>query len=137
MPNKFTFSFVIKGASQVLDYEIGRVVHGMAVKTALNEDMFVVNSLIYFYATCGHLDLAYHVFVRSFKRDVISWNSMISGFSKGDCPEEVLDLFHAMQAQWVVPNVVTMVGVFFACIKKVGFGIGEVATLVCGKEWYS
>lgn len=125
MPNKFTFPFVIKGAAEVLDYELGRVVHGMAVKTALNTDMFVVNSLIYFYATCGHLDLAYRVFNSSFKRDVVSWNSMISGFSKGDCPDEALELFHVMQAEGVVPNAVTMVGVFSACVKKLDLELGR------------
>ncbi|KAL1818849.1 hypothetical protein ACET3Z_013718 [Daucus carota] len=125
LPNKFTFPFVIKAAAQLSDYGMGRVVHGMAVKTALTLDLFVVNSLISFYATCGRLDLAYRVFGSSSRRDVVSWNSMITGFAKGDYPDQALELFHVMLAEGVAPNSVTMVGAFSACAKKSDLEFGR------------
>lgn len=125
VPNEFTFPFVIKAAAQLSDYKMGRVVHGMAMKNGHTLDLFVLNSLIYFYATCGHLDFAYRVFISSSRRDIVSWNSMISGFSKGDYPDEALELFHVMQAEGVAPNSITMVGLFSACAKKSDLKFGR------------
>ncbi|KAL8123997.1 hypothetical protein AgCh_011846 [Apium graveolens] len=50
---------------------------------------------------------------------------VIKGFSKGDCPDEALELFHVMQAEGVTPNAVTMVGEFSACVKKLNLELGR------------
>ncbi|XP_077237072.1 tetratricopeptide repeat (TPR)-like superfamily protein [Tasmannia lanceolata] len=116
-PNKFTFPFLIKAASELSALKEGKVVHGMAVKTGLHSDVFILNSLIHFYASCLSLDLAYKVFVKIPHRDVVSWNSVITAFAQGDRPEAALDLFREMEAENMKPNDVTMVSVLSACAK--------------------
>lgn len=128
-PDKFTFPFLIKAASELQALRVGRVFHGMAIKASLGSDIFVLNSLVHFYGSCGDLDLAYGVFVKILQKDVVSWNSMITAFVQGGCPEEALALFRTMEKEDVKPNDVTMVGVLSACSKKMDLGFGR---WVCG-----
>ncbi|XXG70571.1 hypothetical protein AAC387_Pa07g0018 [Persea americana] len=49
-------------------------------------------------------------------RDVVSWNSMISGYSHHGLGNEALEVFKNMLRVGEVPNYVTFVGVLSACI---------------------
>ncbi|KAL5984418.1 hypothetical protein ACLOJK_018523 [Asimina triloba] len=117
-PNKFTFPFVIKAATDLPNVKLGRTAHGMVVKSGFHSDVYILNSLIHFYAGCSSLDSARLVFEKIPQRDVVSWNSMITAFSQADCAVEAIELFHKMEVDGVMPNVVTMVGVLSACGKK-------------------
>ncbi|GMY10619.1 pentatricopeptide repeat-containing protein At2g29760, chloroplastic-like [Fagus crenata] len=124
-PDKFTFPFMIKAASELKAFLVGRVFHGMAIKASLGSDIFIQNSLVHFYGSCGDLDLAYGVFVKTPQKDVVSWNSMIKAFAQGGLPEESLELFRGMEKENVKPNDVTMVGVLSACTKKLDLEFGR------------
>lgn len=124
-PDKFTFPFLIKAASELEELFTGKAFHGMVIKVLLGSDVFILNSLIHFYAKCGELGLGYRVFVNMPRRDVVSWNSMITAFVQGGCPEEALELFQEMETQNVKPNGITMVGVLSACAKKSDFEFGR------------
>ncbi|KVI03652.1 Pentatricopeptide repeat-containing protein [Cynara cardunculus var. scolymus] len=124
LPNKFTYPFVIKAAAELLDMRVGEVLHGMAVKMSLGSDVFILNSLIHFYASCGCLDSAYRVFLNIPVRDVVSWNTIITGFAQGDRPDEAIELFREMQTS-LKPDKVTMMSVLTACTKKLDLEIGR------------
>ncbi|KAF5206425.1 Pentatricopeptide repeat-containing protein, partial [Thalictrum thalictroides] len=124
-PNKFSFPFLIKAASELSDLFVGQSFHGMVVKMSLDMDVFVLNSLVHFYATCGELGQAYKVFLMIPKKDVVSWNSMITAFAQADFAEEALELFQRMQGESMMPNDVTMVSVISACTKKLNLKLGR------------
>ncbi|XXG67838.1 hypothetical protein AAC387_Pa06g1091 [Persea americana] len=125
-PNKYTFPFAIKVASELAALSEGRALQGMAVKLGLDSDVFVLNSLIHLYASCSDLDLAHQVFVRIPQRDAVSWNSMITALAQSGRPEEALELFGEMEAdESVRPNQVTMVSVLSACAKKGDLEFGK------------
>ncbi|KAK9057568.1 hypothetical protein SSX86_022404 [Deinandra increscens subsp. villosa] len=123
LPNKFTFPFVIKAAAKLLDMKVGKVLHGMAVKMSFASDVFILNSLIHLYASCGCLDSAYRVFLNVPVRDVVSWNSMITGFAQGDRADDALNLFLEMQGEGLRPDEVTMLSVLTA--KKLDLKVGK------------
>ncbi|EXB53967.1 hypothetical protein L484_022935 [Morus notabilis] len=81
-PDSFTLPCVIKACSGLLDVGLGREVHGMAVKMALVSDVFVGNALVGMYGKCGFLEDAVRVFEKMPERNLVSWNSMIRGFSE-------------------------------------------------------
>ncbi|KAK6927095.1 E motif [Dillenia turbinata] len=126
-PNKFTFPFVIKAASEVMASGVGRVLHGTVIKASphFSSDVFILNSLIHFYGSCGDVNLAYRVFANMLDKDVVSWNSMITAFVQGDCPEEALELFRQMEMNGLKPTNVTMVAVMSACAKKLDLEFGK------------
>ncbi|KAM1309284.1 hypothetical protein EV1_006120 [Malus domestica] len=94
---------MINVASELRIFELGRGFHGMVIKASLGSD----------------------VFVKTTKKDVVSWNSMITAFAQGNCPEEALELFTEMEAENVKPNDVMMVSVLSACAKKVDLEFGR------------
>ncbi|CAN1846424.1 Pentatricopeptide repeat-containing protein At2g29760, chloroplastic [Linum perenne] len=124
-PNKFTFPVLIKAVAEQRCFLIGKAVHGMAIKTSFGSDVFVLNSLIHFYASCGHLGLAYLVFEMIEGKDIVSWNSMVTGFVHGGCPEKALEMFERMESEGVSPDAVTMVSVMSACAKKMDLKFGR------------
>ncbi|KAF9594490.1 hypothetical protein IFM89_031608 [Coptis chinensis] len=124
-PNKYTFPFLIKAGSEILGLLEGQVIHGMAVKMSLDSDVFILNSLVHFYSTCGDLDQAYKVFLMIPKKDVVSWNSMITAFVQAGCLEEALELFQRMQGEGMRPNDVTTVSVISVCAKKLNLKLGR------------
>ncbi|KAJ6309956.1 hypothetical protein OIU76_014824 [Salix suchowensis] len=124
-PNSYTFPFVIKAATEVSSLLVGQAIHGMVMKASFGSDLFISNSLIHFYSSSGDLDSAYLVFSKIVEKDIVSWNSMISGFVQGGFPEEALQLFQRMKMENARPNRVTMVGVLSACAKKIDLEFGR------------
>lgn len=124
-PNKFTFPFVIKAAAECFSLCVGQALHGMAIKSSLGADVFISNSLIHLYLSCGDLDSAYRVFMMIGGKDVVSWNSMITGLAQRGCAETALELFKRMEAESIKSNDVTMVGVLSACTKKLDLEFGR------------
>lgn len=124
-PNKYTYPFVLKAASELKASRVGRGFHGMVMKSSLSSDVFILNSLVHFYGSCDDLESAYRVFLNIPSKDVVSWNSMIKAFVEGDCPDEAFQLFREMEMENLKPNDITMVGVLCACGKKVDIEFGR------------
>ncbi|EXC01449.1 hypothetical protein L484_022020 [Morus notabilis] len=124
-PNKYTYPFVLKAASELKASRVGRGFHGMVMKSSLASDVFILNSLVHFYGSCDDLDSAYRVFLNIPSKDVVSWNSMIKAFVEGDCPDEAFQLFREMEMENLKPNDITMVGVLCACGKKADIEFGR------------
>ncbi|KAI9401337.1 hypothetical protein POPTR_001G108500v4 [Populus trichocarpa] len=100
--NKLTFPFVLKACSQVRAIEEGKQVHGLVFKHGLSEDLFVQNSLISMYSSCGLIGFACQVFNKIDDPDVVSWNSMISGLVDLGFVEEGKQMFDRMSKRSLV-----------------------------------
>lgn len=124
-PNKFTFPFLFKAASQLKVLHLGSALHGMVIKASLSSNLFILNSLIHFYSSSGALDLAHRVFTNIPEKDIVSWNAMVNAYAQGGLPEKALLLFEEMEMKGVKPNVITMVGVLSACAKKSDLELGR------------
>lgn len=96
----------------------------MVIKSSFGSDVFILNSLVHFYGSCGDLELAYRVFLNIPQKDLVSWNSMMTAFAQGGCPEEAFALFREMEAENVTPNDITMLGMLSACAKKADLELG-------------
>lgn len=69
--------------------------------------LFFQNALVSMYAKCGDLMDARRVFDRMAQRDVVSWNSMISGYAAAGQWGEAVELFQRMRAEGAEVNSVT------------------------------
>ncbi|KAL3597527.1 hypothetical protein D5086_009164 [Populus alba] len=99
--DNFTFPFVIKACGELLALIVGKKVHGKLIKIGLDLDVYVCNFLIDMYLKIGFIELAEKVFDEMPVRDLVSWNSMVSGYQiDGDglsslmCFKEMLQLGH-------------------------------------------
>ncbi|CAN6241363.1 unnamed protein product [Urochloa humidicola] len=81
-PTESTLSSVLSGCGRSGDSQHGRALHGWMVKSEeLDPDLPLQNALLDMYCCCGDLDAALHVFQRIETPDLVSWNTIISGFS--------------------------------------------------------
>lgn len=113
--DNLTFIFVFKACARVKDVFHGQKVHAHILKLGFGSYLFVSNALIHLYASCGRLGLARKLFDIMTNRDLVSWNSLICGYSQCKRFEEVLALFNSMQEVNVKADAVTMVKVILAC----------------------
>ncbi|KAK9067302.1 hypothetical protein SSX86_014628 [Deinandra increscens subsp. villosa] len=81
-PNNFTYPFLFIACSNLVAVEHGKLGHCMVLRCGLMADGHVRHSLITMYSKCDEVWYARKVFDEITERDLVSWNSMISGYSK-------------------------------------------------------
>ncbi|KAL9239439.1 hypothetical protein vseg_013761 [Gypsophila vaccaria] len=113
LPDVVTVVTLLPVCADEMDVEMGRMIHGFAVKSGLSNDVTVNNALIDMYAKCVCPVAARMLFERSKSRNTVSWNSVIRSFSReGDDPT-TFDLLRKMQMERgdVTLNEVTILNV--------------------------
>lgn len=102
--------------SRQKDLQKGKALHAQIIKTGPNSCVHIANSLVNFYAKCGDLPKAKLVFEAIPDKDVVSWNSLINGYSQQgqNGSSHVMELFQRMRAENAFPNAHTFAGVFTA-----------------------
>ncbi|MCD9561165.1 hypothetical protein HAX54_020143 [Datura stramonium] len=128
MPDNFTFPCVIKACGGVLDVGLGEAIHGMALKMGLVSDVFVSNALISMYGKFGLVEEAMKVFEHMPERNLVSWNSIISGFSVNGYIEQSFDLFRNIFTgdEVLTPDMTTMVIMLPLCAAKEEAELGTI-----------
>ncbi|WZY90365.1 hypothetical protein YC2023_047100 [Brassica napus] len=131
-PDNFTYNFVFVACGNLPEIGVGRSVHSSLFKVGLDRDDHVNHSLITMYAKCGYVDSARKVFDEITERDMVSWNSMISGYLLAGCSKDAVGLFREMEEEGVEPDERTLVSVLGACGHlgdlKTGRLLEEIAT---------
>uniref|UniRef100_A0A2N9HIK2 DYW domain-containing protein n=1 Tax=Fagus sylvatica TaxID=28930 RepID=A0A2N9HIK2_FAGSY len=113
--DNFTYPFVIKACTGLLSLMEGKKVHAKLFKIGLDLDVYVCNSLIAMYAKMGLIEFAERVFGEMPVRDLVSWNSMISGYvAVGDSWSSLM-YFYEMQALGMNPDRFSMISALGAC----------------------
>ncbi|XP_021289183.1 putative pentatricopeptide repeat-containing protein At5g37570 [Herrania umbratica] len=95
LPDKYTYSLVIKGCSCQFKAWEGKMLHGLALKGGVKEDVFVGTSLVDFYGKIKEIFNARKVFDEMSERNVVSWTALVAGcINVGDFVEakRVFDL---------------------------------------------
>lgn len=113
-PDKYTFPFALKACAYLFALFEGKQAHGQIVKHGLGSDVYINNSLVHFYASCGYLDLAKKVFDNMLERSLVSWNVMIDAFVQFGEFDSALKLFGQMQ-NFFKPDGYTLQSITIAC----------------------
>ncbi|KAJ8483916.1 hypothetical protein OPV22_016401 [Ensete ventricosum] len=118
IPTPFTLVSILSACASLGLIERGKQVHGFTFRRFIGSDsfnVFIFNALIDMYAKCGNMVSASTVFDRMPERDLVSWNSIVSGFAQNGHGKQSLDVFERMVKAGVEPNHVTFLGVLSAC----------------------
>jgi pentatricopeptide repeat protein len=116
---------VLPACADVAALQEGKYIHEYIMKNKFELDIFVGNSLLSMYAKCKRIDIALQLFDKMSKKNVISWNSMIAGYTQNGLANEALSIFHEMQLSGTKPNAVTMVSVVLACARLAALQQGK------------
>ncbi|GLT72678.1 hypothetical protein SLA2020_445880 [Shorea laevis] len=114
-PNNYTFPVLLKSLSDFHDLKQGQCLHTHVIKLGHLNDIYVQNSLLDVYASCGHMGLCRRVFDEMPQGDVVSWTVLIMGYKNAGEYDDALIAFEQMQYAGVVPNRVTMVNALAVC----------------------
>lgn len=124
LPNEYSFCSVLRSCAESGFLRTGAQLHGSIVKLGLVQNVFVDSSLITMYAKNQNFETAVGVLRRMKEGDVISWTSMVVGFSNSGRALEALKLFSQMLEEDVRPNEYTLTSVLKACTSLEGLEEG-------------
>ncbi|XP_031283063.1 putative pentatricopeptide repeat-containing protein At1g69350, mitochondrial [Pistacia vera] len=114
MPDSFSLASSLSACGNVGFLQLGLQIHGFIIKREFSDE-FVQNSLIDMYSKCGLVNLACTVFYGIQQKSVVTWNSMICGFSQNGFSVEAINLFRQMYLNSLQMDEVTFLGVLQAC----------------------
>ncbi|XP_057979457.1 pentatricopeptide repeat-containing protein At2g39620 [Malania oleifera] len=117
VPDKYTFTFVLKACTGSLDLQEGIRIHGEIAQKGLGRDVFIGTGLIDMFCKTGNLRCAWEVFEKMPKKDVVAWNAIIAGLSQSLDPYEALEVFRSMQLGGMQPSSVSLLNLFPAVCK--------------------
>ncbi|KAG0527318.1 hypothetical protein BDA96_06G223400 [Sorghum bicolor] len=111
-----TLTAVLSAASNTGDLQIGKQAHGYLVRRGI-EDEGLESYLIDMYAKSGRIEIAQRVFddYGNVKRDEVTWNAMVAGYTQSGQPEQAILTFRAMLQASLEPTSVTLASVLPAC----------------------
>ncbi|CAN1327485.1 Pentatricopeptide repeat-containing protein DOT4, chloroplastic [Linum perenne] len=124
--DSYTFSCILKcfGASGSVKH--GEWVHGYLLKFGFDfGSCSVPNSLMSFYFKAGRVESARKVFDKLSHRDVISWNSMMSGYAENGESKEALEIFRMMVSSGFDIDLASAVIVLSACGSSSHLSLGK------------
>lgn len=110
----------LKACAQQKDLRGGSKIHVEVFQRGLlRRNIFIGNALVNLYTKCGVLVRAKQVFDELLFHDVVSWNTLITGFAQHGHGQRALDSFHRMQQEGLLPDKVT-----FSCTLKACASVG-------------
>ncbi|XP_061338785.1 pentatricopeptide repeat-containing protein At2g02750 [Gastrolobium bilobum] len=108
-PNSVTLVCVLSACASLSCIRFGRQVHGLIVKHEAGDDVMVLTALVDMYSKCGCWHSAFDVFtaVEGDRRNLITWNSMISGMMLNAQCERAVDMFQTLDSEGLQPDSAT------------------------------
>lgn len=109
-PDNFTYACLIRACSESFDLDGLRLVHCGVTVSGLGLDSICSSALVTAYSKLGLVDEAGRVFHGTPQRDLVMWNSMISGYGNFGFLDKGLELFSMMRCMKILPDGYTIVG---------------------------
>lgn len=120
------YASLLQTCTKVGSLSHGRQIHAHVIKSGIETDRFVGNSLLSLYFKLGSdFLLTRRLFDGLFVKDVVSWSSMITGYVREGKSGNAIELFWDMLDLGIEPNGFTLSAVIKAC--------SEIGNLVLGR----
>jgi pentatricopeptide repeat protein len=115
--------FALKSCSSI---SYCRAIHARVFKSVNYSDGFIGDQLVSAYSKFGVAEDAQKLFDEMPNKDVVSWNSLISGFSQRGCISKCLSALFRMKFEMgMKPNEVTLISVISACSDIGALDVGK------------
>ncbi|RVW99913.1 Pentatricopeptide repeat-containing protein [Vitis vinifera] len=124
-PSDLTFSLLIKAyvadasSSTVIDSPNAKIeanqIQTHLRKSGFNQYVYLTTAFLDFYGKLGCIYYAQHLFEEMPRRDVVSWNALICGYSRNGYDYDALEVFVQMLREGFPPCQRTLVGLVPSC----------------------
>ncbi|KAK9104025.1 hypothetical protein Scep_020869 [Stephania cephalantha] len=128
-PDHVTFTSVLSVCNDEMRISQVSQIHGLVLRLGFGSTLLVCNTLIDCYCKSHWLCSADKLFNELCERDNVTYNAMITGFSKEGLNEKAVKLFVDMQGFGLKPTEFTFAAVLCACV---GLGDSSLGQLVHG-----
>jgi pentatricopeptide repeat protein len=107
---------------------MGKQIHEHLLEVGFGSDLYIANALVVTYARFGDLIKARKVFEEMPNRDIVSWNSLISGYSSNGYWEweEALEIYYRSRMAGMLPDAFTVSSVLPACGSAIVVNEGKI-----------
>ncbi|XP_075519555.1 LOW QUALITY PROTEIN: putative pentatricopeptide repeat-containing protein At1g64310 [Primulina tabacum] len=106
---------VLAASSQLAILGPGCEIHGYAVRHERDTKVMVSSALVDMYAKCGFLESGIRVFRNMVDRNIVSYNSVISGLGLYGRADEAFKVFEELLENGIKPDEATFSGLLCAC----------------------
>ncbi|KAL1068905.1 hypothetical protein V6Z11_D12G230300 [Gossypium hirsutum] len=124
-PDVATLFTIISLCAERMLLREGKTVHGFTIRRQMISDLWVINSLLDMYSKCNCIIKAELLFNAIPKRDLVSWNVMISGYSRNGYSKEAQSLFKTLTHQCLQLSFSTVLAVISSCISLDSLQFGK------------
>ncbi|TYH40361.1 hypothetical protein ES332_D12G241800v1 [Gossypium tomentosum] len=124
-PDVATLFTIISLCAERMLLREGKTVHGFTFRRQMISDLWVINSLLDMYSKCNCIIKAELLFNAIPKRDLVSWNVMISGYSRNGYSKEAQSLFKTLTHQCLQLSFSTVLAVISSCISLDSLQFGK------------
>ncbi|GFZ20640.1 tetratricopeptide repeat (TPR)-like superfamily protein [Actinidia rufa] len=124
-PNSVTITTAISSCARLLDLERGKRIHNGLTENGFVLDGFVSAALVDMYGKCGCLEMAVEVFDQMPMKSLVSWNSIIAGYSLIGDSNSCIELFKKMNEEGVKPTSTTLSSLLIACSRSANLQFGK------------
>ncbi|XP_057989258.1 pentatricopeptide repeat-containing protein At2g37320 isoform X2 [Hevea brasiliensis] len=114
-PNDFTFTSLLSACTGSGALEQGRSAHCQIIRMGFDSYLHIANALVSMYCKCGSVPVALYIFENMCDKDIVSWNSMISGYAQHGLAVQAIQLFEKMKNLGIKPDSITFLGVLSSC----------------------
>lgn len=106
---------ILSACASLATLDYGKQIHAQLLRSKLDDDVFLSSTLMTMYMKCGGVVKARLVFDRCSCKDIIMWNSIITGYAQHGLGDEALQVFQEMYTSGIQAQDVTFIGVLSAC----------------------
>ncbi|KAJ1403611.1 TMEM70 family [Sesbania bispinosa] len=107
LPDGFTLPLIIRACSYLGSSSLCRIVHCHALQMGFRNHLHVVNELVGMYGKLGRMEDACQLFEGMVVRSLVTWNTMVSGYSFNRDSLGASRIFKRMELEGLQPNSVT------------------------------
>ncbi|XP_060175086.1 pentatricopeptide repeat-containing protein At2g13600-like [Lycium barbarum] len=111
----YTFASILKAIGSISGLEEGMQTHCLALKAGHFSEIIIQNGLLSMYTRCGRLEDAQRIFTSMEERDLISWNTLLTGCAHHGYGRGVIIMFEEMRKNGIKPDLTTFLAVLSAC----------------------
>lgn len=117
-PNRVTLVSVLPACAELRSTIHGKEIHGYGIRHSYDSEAQFSSALLHTYCECrGGLKIARLIFERLVNKGVVTWTSMIAGYSQSEAnAREAIRLFNRMRMEGIPPNNATLLAVISSCV---------------------
>ncbi|EOY24327.1 Pentatricopeptide repeat superfamily protein, putative [Theobroma cacao] len=114
--DEFSFSIILSGIAGLSALTWGMLIHCCTIKCGLDTSVVVGSALIDMYSKCGRVKNTESMFQSLPKKNLVTWNAMISGYAHNGDSTKVIQLFELLKRERdLKPDAITFLNVLAAC----------------------